>query len=84
MLKGHLASVRDLKDKTGVHSVRFTVPAPQRSPIQLRLRSSRSSQMLSDEDRENLRQKRRKITWRPRFDPESVRELCNEALEELA
>jgi hypothetical protein len=40
--------------------------------------------MLSDEDRENLRQKRRKITWRPRFDPESVRELCNEALEDLA
>jgi hypothetical protein len=84
MLEGHLASVRDLKDKTGAHGVRFTIPAPQQSPTQLKRRGSRSSPILSDEGRENLRQKRRNITWRPRFDPESVRKLCNEALEELA
>jgi hypothetical protein len=84
MLEGHLASVRDLREKTGVQGVRFAFPTPEPSPIKLKLRSSRTSQMLSDEDRENLRQKRRKMTWRPRFDPTSVQKLCSEALAELS
>jgi hypothetical protein len=83
MLERHLTSVRELRDKTGVQGVRFAFPTPEASPIKLKLRSSRTSQMLSDEDRENLRQKRMKISFRPRFNPENVRKLCSEALAEL-
>jgi hypothetical protein len=83
MLESHLVSVRDLKVKTGVPAVRFTIPSQQPSPTRPKLRASRSSLVLDDAEMEVLRQQRKSITWRPRFDPESTRRLCKEALAEL-
>jgi hypothetical protein len=83
MLESHLASVRDLKVKTGVPAVRFTVPSPQSSPTRPKLRASRSSFALDDAEKDVLRQQRKSMTWRPRFDPESTRNLCKKALAEL-
>ena len=83
MVEGHLASVRTLKETTGVRGVRFAFPTPSPSPTKSWFRDSKSSPLSEEEERENLREKRRKVTFRPRFDPESVRKLCNDALAEL-
>ena len=85
MLQGHLASVRTLKESTGVRGVRFAFPTPSPSPTKSWFRQSQTSQQYVSEEREKelLRQKRRGMIWRPRFDPQSVRQLCDEALAEL-
>ncbi|KAG9188290.1 hypothetical protein G6011_02213 [Alternaria panax] len=83
MVEGQLASVRTLKETTGVRGVRFAFPTPSPSPTKSWFRDSKSSPLSEEEERENLWQKRRKVTFRPRFDPESVRKLCNDALAEL-
>ncbi|OAG16058.1 hypothetical protein CC77DRAFT_1012728 [Alternaria alternata] len=83
MVEGHLASVKTLKEATGVRGVRFAFPTPSPSPTKSWFRDSRSSPLSEEEERENRRQKRRNVTFRPRFDPESVRQLCNDALAEL-
>ncbi|KAF1832385.1 hypothetical protein BDW02DRAFT_571120 [Decorospora gaudefroyi] len=84
MLEGHLSSVRNLKGSSSMHGVRFALPSPQRSPTKSRLLSSRNSPIFNDVDKQCLRQKRSMVEWRPRFDPESVRRLCREALTELS
>lgn len=84
MVEGHLTSVRTLKETTGVRGVRFAFPSPSPSPTKSQFKDPRSSCILTDEEREKLQQKRRNMTWRPRFDPESVRKLCNDALAELS
>jgi hypothetical protein len=84
MVEGHLTSVRTLKETTGVRGVRFAFPTPSPSPTKSQFKDPRSSCILTDEEREELQQKRRNMTWRPRFDPESVRKLCNDALAELS
>jgi hypothetical protein len=82
MLRGHLAKVQELKENTRVPSVRFQCTSPMQSPTTSKARSSH----LFEEDmdaRESIRQSRKSVRFRPRFDPESVRRLCSEALAEL-
>jgi hypothetical protein len=87
MIEGHLADVREQKYKTSVPTVRFTMPSPRPSPTKA-TRNSRSLSVHSvDADEEAamdaIRERRRNIKFRPRFDPTSVQRLCNEALAEL-
>ncbi|KAI4953856.1 hypothetical protein J4E91_002704 [Alternaria rosae] len=84
MVEGHLTSVRTLKETTGVRGVRFAFPTPSPSPTKTQFKDPRSSWMLTDEEREKLQQKRKNMTWRPRFNPESVQKLCSDALAELS
>ncbi|CAO2657049.1 Nn.00g058520.m01.CDS01 [Neocucurbitaria sp. VM-36] len=81
MLEAHLASVKLLKEKTGVPAVRFTFPSPPTSPT---LSKPRNSHLFDEESAEIVRQRRRTVRFRPRFDPTSVRLLCSEALAELS
>lgn len=84
MLEGHLADVRSLRDKASVPTVHFTTPSPQVSPKGLGLRPvSRDSSACAESTGETIRQRRRTVVFRARFDPESVRQLCREAMAEL-
>ncbi|KAF2636202.1 hypothetical protein P280DRAFT_159946 [Massarina eburnea CBS 473.64] len=67
MIRNHLQSVRDLKEATVVPAVHFPL-APS---------SGDSTKM------EGLRSARQRVSFRPRFDPESTQKLCSEALCEL-
>jgi hypothetical protein len=85
MLEGHLADVRSLRDKASVPTVHFTTPSPQGSPKGLGLRSaSRDSWACAESAGETIRKRRRTVVFRARFDPASVRQLCQEAMAELA
>ncbi|KAF9699430.1 hypothetical protein EKO04_002267 [Ascochyta lentis] len=86
MVEGHLADVRDQKLRTGVPTVRFTMPSPRPSPTKATRLSRCISVEPADIDEaamEAIRESRRKMKFRPRFDPTSVQRLCNEALVEL-
>ncbi|KAJ4344052.1 hypothetical protein N0V95_006385 [Ascochyta clinopodiicola] len=86
MLTGHIADVREQKLKTGMPTVRFTMPSPRPSPTH----ATRPSRCLSVDEAdgdeaalEAIRASRRNVRFRPRFDPKSVQRLCSEALVEL-
>lgn len=86
MLDRHLANVREQKHKTSVPTVRFTMPSPRPSPTKATShRQCSSVDSLQDDEAamDAIRQRRRNIKFRPRFDPTSVQRLCNEALAEL-
>jgi hypothetical protein len=87
LLEAHLADVREQKQRTGVPTVHFTMPSPRPSPTKA-TRHSRSISVESvDSDEaamEAIRQSRKNIKFRPRFDPMSVQRLCSEALAELS
>ncbi|EUC32381.1 hypothetical protein COCCADRAFT_98869 [Bipolaris zeicola 26-R-13] len=82
MLQGHLTSVLTLKESTGAHDSKFTFPNPSASPTKSQLKFPRTSD-LPQHQKEELRNKRKQMAWRPRFDPGSIRKLCDEALAEL-
>jgi hypothetical protein len=85
MLEGHLAGVREQKAKTRVPSVRFALPEPSAMKATGHVRSVSIQSVQNDEaDMDAIRQNRRNMKFRPRFDPTSVRRLCNEALAELS
>lgn len=90
MLSAHLSDVREQKRNTGVPTVRFTLPSPRPSPTAKTTRQSRClSVQAGDGDGEDwvmerVRESRRNVVFRPRFDPEGVRRLCGEAMAELA
>jgi hypothetical protein len=81
MIKTHLANVVQLKE---------TTPAPGSAARASYVRS-RSSTLASrpvsrdsmSEGEQGQKTRRRTLSIRPKFDPESVRQLCNEALAEL-
>lgn len=82
MLQGHLESVRNLKENTGVRGAKFGIPSPLSTPTKQQARSWRPSD-LSDDQKEALHKRRREMVWRPRFDPRSIRKLCDDALDEI-
>ena len=88
MIEGHLANVRERKHKTSVPTVRFTMPSPRPSPTKATRNSRSLSLDVIDADEEAtmdaIRESRRNVKFRPRFDPTSVQRLCNEALAELS
>lgn len=85
MLEAHRSDIRAQKEKTGVPTVRFAMPSPRPSPVKTRW----SRELGDGEERdgeeamEKVREMRRNVMFRPRFDPESVRRLCGEAMAEL-
>lgn len=90
MLASHLCDVRAQKLVAGVPTVRFCMPSPRTSPT----KSPRMSRALEGESgreaeegeqlaMQRVREMRRGVVFRPRFDPEGVRRLCSEALAEL-
>ncbi|KAJ4372473.1 hypothetical protein N0V83_004247 [Neocucurbitaria cava] len=81
MMEAHLASVKQLKQKTAIPGVRFTFPSPPISPATSK---PRNSHLFDNATAEAVRQKRRTVTFRPRFDPSSVQRLCTEALAEIS
>lgn len=82
MLRSHLASVQTLKESTGINSVKFACSTPSASPTKSQFKSARTS-YLSYEQRDDLQERRKHLACRPRFDPASIRKLCDEALAEL-
>lgn len=91
MLEAHLADVRLQRHRTSVPSVRFTMPSPRPSPTKASAaRHGRFASLggeVADADEvamDLVRERRRNVRFRPRFDPKSVRRLCGEALAELA
>lgn len=83
MLQGHLTSVLTLKESTGgINDSKFTFPSPSASPTKSQYKFPRTSD-LPQHQKENLRMRRKQMAWRPRFDPGSIRKLCDEALAEL-
>lgn len=98
MLENHLVDVRAQKKRTEVPTVRFCVPlsrpSPTKSPRLSRAfggvgvnAEGKGRGKEEEEDKElameRVREMRRGIVFRPRFDPEGVRRLCSEALAEL-
>ena len=81
MLESHLSSVQQLKKQTAIPGVRFTFPSSRSSPTTAK---PRSSQLFDDEYAEMVRQRRKAINFRPRFDPTGVQQLCGQALAELS
>ncbi|PSN63425.1 hypothetical protein BS50DRAFT_112424 [Corynespora cassiicola Philippines] len=81
MVESHLASVRMLKESSAVLPGRYSSlsrPSTASSrPI------SRESSANHESDMDRLRDSRKSMNFRPRFDPTSVRNLCSEALSEL-
>ena len=92
-IRGHLASVRDLKKKTAPPVVRFNFPEPPStsptpmSPTAFAFSAAstpRTSLVINEDNADKVRQLRRTVKFRERFDPTSVRRLCSEALWELS
>lgn len=88
MVESHLADVREQKHRTGVPTVRFSMPSPRPSPTKAKATISVRRLSVDDEAEdaamEAIRESRRNVAFRPRFDPKSTQKLCNEALAELA
>ncbi|KAF3001980.1 hypothetical protein E8E13_007724 [Curvularia kusanoi] len=87
LLEAHRADVRVQKDKAGVPAVRFVMPEPRTSPVRTRWSRGAGGEEVVDEAEEDalerIREMRKNVRFRPRFDPESVRRLCGEAMAEL-
>lgn len=81
MLKGHLAGVRALKGTTPTYyrSASYT----RTSPFGSRRASRDFSVSQLDTEMERIRLQRKNMSFRPRFDPTSVRKLCADALDGL-
>lgn len=80
MIENHIQSVRDLKEKSGAAPKRYSMTT---RPVSFSASKFRASQTFDDKDGDIVRETRRKMKFRPRFDPTSIQALCNEALEEL-
>jgi len=83
MIKTHLANVLALKETTPAPSAaaRFPVTRSRSSTVSSSWSDSRGE--ASEREEERPRRARRTLSVRPRFDPQSVRALCSEALSEL-
>jgi hypothetical protein len=82
MVKSHLASVRELKETTNATTTnRYSFSGPRYTPSNNRPPSQTS--LHAESEMEQIRRQRRSLSFRPRFDPTSVRKLCADALDEL-
>ncbi|KAF2186972.1 hypothetical protein K469DRAFT_725604 [Zopfia rhizophila CBS 207.26] len=81
MLRSHLAGVRALRATPAPPSNRFSRARSRGSGFGSR---PSSREWMHDEvEMEKIRWGRKSTTFRPRFDPQSVQDLCKDALEEL-
>lgn len=80
MVRTHLAGVRQLQQSSTTQRFCFS-PTRSTSPTASRPTSRASSHDGSSADQPRWR--RGSLAVRPRFDPTSIRKLCDEALEEL-
>lgn len=83
MVELHLASVRELKEAATTPTYRYSFSRLRSSTIPSRPVSRYSILQGDAAGLESLRQSRRSMAFRPRFDPLGVQELCQEALSEL-
>jgi hypothetical protein len=83
MVQLHLASVRELKDAVTIPTSRYSVTRLRSSTDPSRPGSQDSAFHGDPAGMESLRQRRKCVAFRPRFDPSSVQALCQEALSEL-
>lgn len=81
MVKSHLAGVRELKENGGVTNYRYSFSRSRGSSTNSRPASR--DYAYDDFEMDRIRWNRKSMSFRPRFDPTSVRRLCNEALAEL-
>jgi hypothetical protein len=80
MLYTHLRGVKHLKSETADPRGSF---ARSRTSTWGSRPESRDSSGSNESEQDQLRSIRKTLHFRPRFDPASVRKLCNEALAEL-
>lgn len=80
MICSHLADVRALKQKTNDRSSMRISNVPRASTA---LDGPILAAKTYDPNSTSARPQRMALKWRPRFDPSSVQQLCNEALAEL-
>ncbi|KAF2707602.1 hypothetical protein K504DRAFT_492271 [Pleomassaria siparia CBS 279.74] len=83
MIELHLASVRELNEAPMSPNLRLSFARSRSSMIGSRPVSRNSVLQGDAAGMESLREHRKTMIFRPRFDPTSVRELCEEALSEL-
>ncbi|KAF2200201.1 hypothetical protein GQ43DRAFT_84121 [Delitschia confertaspora ATCC 74209] len=82
MVHSHLASVRELKEAPVASP--SPLPRSRDSLFFSKPRNRDSRAVLADErEMEKIREARKRVVLRSRFDPTSVRELCSYALAEL-
>ncbi|KAF2118396.1 hypothetical protein BDV96DRAFT_597226 [Lophiotrema nucula] len=79
MIQSHLAGVRELKEAS---TYRYSFSRSRGSSLNSRP-ASREYTHDTDDDMNKVRWSRQSLSFRPRFDPRSIRQLCNEALAEL-
>ncbi|KAF2464038.1 uncharacterized protein BDR25DRAFT_381657 [Lindgomyces ingoldianus] len=81
MVETHLSSVRNLRDAPVPQSNRFSGSRSRGSSFNSRPASR--DIIPDDAAMEKIRWGRKSMSFRPRFDPESVQALCRDALSEL-
>ncbi|ORX99898.1 hypothetical protein BCR34DRAFT_122563 [Clohesyomyces aquaticus] len=81
MVESHLASVREFRDVPILPSNRFSGTRSRGSS--LNTRPSSRDIMHDEAGMDKIRWERKSLGFRPRFDPQGVRQLCREALSEL-
>lgn len=81
MVKVHLASIRELKNRPVGPMRRFSVSRSRSSTMSSASEGRDSTH--DDVELERTRWDRKSVSFRPRFDPTSVRKLCSDALNEL-
>ncbi|KAF1949421.1 hypothetical protein CC80DRAFT_484328 [Byssothecium circinans] len=80
MIRNHLQNVRELKAATVVPSVRFTFELPSRTSMGP---PTGDAWDWYQAEMESMRAARKRLSFRPRFDPSDVQKLCTEVLCEL-
>lgn len=81
MIKTHLEGVRNLKDSSTVFGHRYSLSHARSSTSNSRPVSRSSGH--EDAEKDHVRWQRKSMSFRPRFDPTTVRKLCAEAINEL-
>lgn len=81
MVKSHLASVRELKESPAPTSNRHSFTRARYPTANSRPPSQTS--LHNEPGMDEVRGHRRRLSFRPRFDPSSVQKLCADVLDEL-
>jgi len=88
LLRGHVAAVRELATTaSGPHTLRcasYADPVPRPGREKERDKARLGVLDRADDEAACRRRARMERVFRPRFDPEGVRRLCGDALDELA
>ncbi|KAF2266051.1 hypothetical protein CC78DRAFT_164215 [Lojkania enalia] len=81
MMRSHLTGIRQLKDSALIPVQRYSFTRSRGSSFNSRPASRDSA--FSESEMDRIRWNRKSTSFRPRFDPTTVRQLCTDALSDL-